>query len=51
MAVLSSIACAVATTSNQPKPDAKPKIAVSAKSYGSRSSRVDVSSSNLKFFF
>jgi hypothetical protein len=42
-------ACAIATTTLQPKPDAKPKTAVSAKTYRSRSSRDGfTSSSNLK---
>jgi hypothetical protein len=49
--VLSAVACAVATTSLQPKPTAEPKTVVSVKSLGSRSSRAGVSSSyNLKLF-
>jgi hypothetical protein len=43
-----SVACGDATTSLQPKPEAEAKKGFSAKSSGSRSSRVGVSSSNLK---
>jgi hypothetical protein len=51
MAVFPSIACTVATTSRQLKPDAETKKGVSAFDYRSKSSRVGVSSSNLKIFF
>jgi len=44
-----SSGCNVATTNQQPKPNAEPKTAASAKSYGRISSRADFSSStNLK---
>jgi hypothetical protein len=45
MVVLSAIACTVATTTLQSKPNAEVKTARSAKSSGRRSSRASVSSS------
>jgi hypothetical protein len=49
MAVFSALACGKPTTNLQPKPDAEPKTAVSAKTYVRRSSwAVFPFSSNLK---